>query len=295
MSILVDKKTKVLIQGITGKQGALATKEMLDYGTKVLCGVTPGKGNQEIHNIPVYNTIKEALAEHNDVNTTIISVPPFNAKDATFEAISNEIPLINLITEQIPIHDTAKILAYAKEKNVRIVGPASIGIISPGKSKIGYIGGSTNRSFMPGNVGIISKSGGMCSEISLILKQHNLGQSTVIGIGGDVLLGTDFVDALKLFQDDEETKAIVLYGEIGGTYEEDAAQYIIETNYKKPVIAFISGKFTSMFPNITLGHAGAIIEGNKGTRDNKIKELKKAGVIIADIPYDIGNLVKEVL
>ncbi len=295
MSILVDEKTKVLVQGITGKQGALATKEMLDYGTKVLCGVTPGKGNQEVHGIPVYNTIKEALAEYNDVNATIISVPPFNAKDAAFEAISNEIPLINLITEQIPIHDTAKILAYAKKNNVRIVGPSSIGIISPGKSKIGYIGGSTNKSFMPGNIGIISKSGGMCSETALILKQKNIGQSTVVGIGGDVLLGTDFVDALKLFENDKETKAIVLFGEIGGTYEEDAAQYIIETKYEKPVIAFISGRFTSMFPNITLGHAGAIIEGNKGTRENKIKELKKAGVIIAEVHHEIADLVKEVL
>ncbi|MAG47656.1 succinate--CoA ligase subunit alpha [archaeon] len=294
MAILIDENTKVLVQGITGKEGSKSTKDMLDYGTKVLCGVTPGKGGQEVHGIPVYNTIKEALKEH-DVNTSIISVPPLRAKEAAFEAIENNIPLINLISEQIPIHDTSKILQYAKEKNIRIVGPSSIGIISPGKAKIGYIGGSENKSFLQGNVGIISKSGGMCSETALILKQKNIGQSTVLGTGGDELLGTDFVDALKLFRDDKETKAIVLFGEIGGSYEEEAAKYIIETKYEKPVIAFISGKFTSQFPNITFGHAGAIIEGNKGTRENKIKELKKAGVLIAEVHHEIADLVKGVM
>ncbi len=295
MSILVDKNTKVMVQGITGNEGRKAVKEMLSYGAKVICGVTPGKGGQTVENRPVYNSVKEALQKHPEVNATTIYVPPFAGKAAALEAIENKIPLVNIITEQIPIHDSAKIIAAARKNNVTVVGPSSIGIISPGKSKIGSIGGDSNRAYSAGNIGVISKSGGMASETSLLLKKAGLGQSTVVGIGGDVLAGSTFADILRLFEKDEETKAVVIFGEIGGTYEEDAAELIKEGGFTKPVVAFISGKFAAGLEHVSLGHAGAIVEGSKGTRDNKVKALKEAGVLVAEVHHELVDLVKKVL
>jgi succinyl-CoA synthetase alpha subunit len=294
MTIIIDENSKILVQGITGKEGSRATKNMLEYGSKVVCGVTPGKGGQIICDVPVYDTVRDALSEHK-VNVSVISVPPYNAKDAAFEAISYRIPVVNLITETIPIHDTSKIIAYAKSKNSIVIGPSSIGVISPGKSKIGYIGGDNNISFSKGNVGIISKSGGMCSEIAMMLTQNGIGQSTVVGTGGDVLLGTDFVDLLKLFENDDDTEVIVIYGEVGGNYEEAVAEYIKEVNYKKPVIAYVAGKFTSNFLYTPFGHAGTIVEGEEGRWENKVKSLKDSGVLVADVYHEIVDLVKKVI
>ncbi|MBI3033074.1 CoA-binding protein [Candidatus Woesearchaeota archaeon] len=295
MAILIDENTQVLIQGITGNEGSRAADVMLKYNTKVVCGVTPGKGGQQVQGVPVYNSIKEALTKHPQVNASVIFVPPKFAKAAMLEAIENKIPLIDVITEFIPLHDVAYCLAKAKENKVTIIGPANVGIISPGKCKIGSIGGETNKAYTPGTIGVISKSGGMSSETAYIFKLAGMGQSTVISIGGDVLNGFSFKDALALFEKDPETKAVVMFGEIGGTYEEEAAEFINAGGFTKPCAAFISGKFAATLPDVTLGHAGAIIEQGKGTREAKIKALQDAGVMIAEVHHELVDLVKKAL
>lgn len=292
MAILIDENTKVLIQGITGNEGSKCLKFMLDYKTKVLCGVTPGKGGQEVEGIPVYNTIAEALIDYPEINTSVILVPPRFGKSAMLEAIENNIPLINVITENIPILDAAYCLKKASGKGIHVVGPSSIGIISPDICKIGAIGGNTNKAYQKGSIGIISKSGGMASETAYIFKLAGLGQSTVVGIGGDVVNGFSFKDALEMFEKDSETKAVVIFGEIGGTYEEEAASFIKNGGFTKPVAAFISGKFASALPNVTLGHAGAIIMNGKGTREAKVEALKDAGVMIAEVHHELVDLIK---
>ena len=294
MAILITDKTKVLIQGITGKEGSKATLQMKNYGTKVLAGVTPGKGGQEVHGVPVYNAIAEALENHPGINTSFVAVPNFAAYGAIEEAIENKIPLINILTEHIPIQDTARAIALTKNTSIRIVGPSSIGIISPGIGKVGSIGGDDPRGvYSKGSVGVISKSGGMASEISWILTKNGLGQSTVIGIGGDILVGSGFADLMEDFEKDPQTKALVLFGEIGGTYEEEAADFIKSGKFTKKVVAFISGLFAETLPQGTkLGHAGAIIYGEKGSYKSKIKSLEEAGVIIAKTPDEIPDLLK---
>jgi len=294
MAILITDKTKVLIQGITGKEGSKVALQMQNYGTKVLAGVTPGKGGQEVHRVPVYNTIAEALENHPGINTSFVSVPNFAAFGAIQETIENKIPLINVLTEHIPIQDTAKVIAMARKNGVRIVGPSSIGIISPGAGKVGSIGGDDPRGvFSKGPVGIISKSGGMASETAWILTKNGIGQSTVVGIGGDILVGSSFADLLEEFEKDQQTKAVVLFGEIGGTYEEEAAELIKKRKFTKKVVAFVSGLFAETLPEGTkLGHAGAIVYGEKGSYKSKINSLKNAGVIIAKTPDEIPNLLK---
>jgi succinyl-CoA synthetase alpha subunit len=302
MAIIIFEDTKFLIQGITGTQGKLVCKEMLKYNSKVVAGVTPGKGGKLIENVPVYNSIKQAKQSH-EIDATVILVPAKFAKGAIVEAIEAKIPLINIITESIPIHDMAYCHALAKQKKVRIIGPTSIGIASVGKSKCGVIAsGKSEIVLKPGSIGVISRSGGMSCETSLVLKQAGLGQSTIIGIGSDVLMGDSFVELLIDFEKDSETKGIVLFAEIGGTSEEDLANFLIkrkkENNpYPKPIVAFISGKFAEEYnlQNVSLGHAGAILEGNKGTRKQKVKVLKEAGVIIAELHHEVGKLIKEAL
>ncbi|MEX0616519.1 MAG: succinate--CoA ligase subunit alpha [Candidatus Woykebacteria bacterium] len=297
MSILIDKNTKVLVQGATGKEGQRAIKQMVAYSTAVLAGVTPGKGGQKVETVPVFDTVEEALNKFPKINTSFIAVPKMGAKDAVLEAAAHKISLVNVLTEHMPISDTAYAVAYAKEKGVRVVGPSSIGIISPGKVKLGSIGGDDpNFSFTPGNVGVISKSGGMASEVSYILKKEGFGQSTVTGIGGDMIVGSTFVDLLELFEKDPETKGVVLFGEHGGTYEEEAAEFIKSKKFTKPVAAFISGLFAEMLPHgQALGHAGAIIEAGMGHRVDKLKALESAGVAIAEIPDDLPKLLKKML
>lgn len=294
MSILIGKETICLIQGITGKEGSKVASEMRKYGTSVVAGVTPGKGGQEVDSVPVYSSVKEALEKHPQVNTTGVYVPPFAVLGAVKEALENNIKTIHIIAEHVPIKDTAMIIALAKEKEARVIGPSSIGIISPGKAKVGSIGGAdADRAFGPGKIGVISKSGGMASEVSWLLKKNGFGQSTVVGIGGDLLIGSTFADLLALFKEDSETDAVVLVGEFGGTYEEEAAEYIKTSGFSKPVVAFISGLFAEGLPQgIALGHAGAIIEGDKGTRKAKVEALEEAGVLIAQIPTEIPELLK---
>lgn len=294
MPILVTDKTKVLIQGITGKEGSKVALQMQNYGTKVLAGVTPGKGGQEVHGVPVYNTISEALDYHPGINTSFVAVPNFAAFGAIKEAVEAQIALINILTEHIPIQDTAKVIALARQNGVRVVGPSSIGIISPGIGKVGSIGGDDPRGvFRKGSVGIISKSGGMASEVSWILTKNGMGQSTVVGIGGDILVGSTFADLMEDFEKDPQTEAVVLFGEIGGTYEEEAAELIKYGAFTKPIVAFISGLFAETLPQGTkLGHAGAIVYGEKGSYKSKIKALEEAGVKLAKTPDEIPNLLK---
>ncbi|MBN1385947.1 CoA-binding protein [Candidatus Woesearchaeota archaeon] len=294
MSIMIDDETRVMIQAITGKQGRQACKEMLDYKVKVVCGVTPGKTGQNVDGVPVYGSVNEALHNH-DVDATVIFVPPMQAKEAVMDAINNGIKLINIITENIPVHDTAYFLEAARKSGAVIVGPSSVGIISPGKCKMGPIGGADNSSYMNGPVGIISKSGGMSSETANLLTQEGIGQSTVIGIGGDRLIGSDFVDMLKMFERDKDTKCTVIFGEIGGTYEELVAESVSRGEITKPIAAFVSGNFASNLPNMTLGHAGAIVEGTKGTRQAKVEALRKAGVKVAEVHHHILDEIKMIL
>lgn len=297
MSILVDQNTNVLVQGITGHEGSRAAREMRLFGTNVVAGVTPGKGGQKVENIPVYDTIKEALRKHPDINTSLIAVPAAFVRDAALEAIVAGIPLLNILTEHTATQDSAFILAHARLRNIRVIGPSSVGIISPGKSKVGSIGSSEiNNVFSPGSVGIISKSGGMTAEIASILTRAGLGQSTVLGIGGDQIVGSDFVDIMLLFENDPETKAIVLFGEIGGTYEEKAADLMTQGKFGKPVVAMIAGRFSKKLPRQTvLGHAGAIVAQGRGSYESKIKALKKAGALLPETLEEIPVLVKKAL
>lgn len=299
MSILVDNKTTVLVQGITGHEGSRAVSEMLSYNTNVVAGVTPGKGGQKTeHGIPVYDSVAHALAKHPEINTTLVAVPPMFAADAAMEAIWNAVPLINILTEKIPTADVAKIIELARERNVRVIGPGSVGIISPGKAKIGAIGASelVDRVFTKGPIGVISKSGGMTAEISRILTEADLGQSTAVGIGGDVLLGTTFLDCARLFEKDRQTKVIVMFGEVGGMYEIQLAEAIANKEITKPVISLIAGDFSADLPQGTvLGHAGAIVSKGQGSAKSKIDALRKAGAKIAKTPEDIPRLVKAAL
>ena len=297
MAILINKQTKVLIQGITGTEGSRAAKEMLLYGTKVLAGVTPGKGGQKVEGIPVYDTVKEAIGKHKGINTTLIAVPGAFVKDAALEAIAAGINIINILSEHVPVEDCAFIYASAKKSGAIVIGPSSVGIISPGESKIGSIGSSEIKDvFKKGSVGIISKSGGMTAEIASILTRAGFGQSTVVGIGGDQIICSDFVDILKVFNKDKSTKAVVIFGEIGGTYEELAADYIKKKKFKKPVIAIIAGRFSEILPRgTTLGHAGAIVSEGRGSYSSKVQALKSAGVKVVETLEDIPRLLKQAI
>lgn len=302
MAILVSKKTKVLIQGITGSEGSRAAREMITYGTNVVAGVTPGKGGRTLRQAqgksatPIYNTVREALQKHPTINASLIVVPAPFAADAAREAIACGIPLINILTEKIPVHNVAVVIQEARTRGVLVVGPSSVGIISPHTSKIGAIGSSdiARRVFSRGHIGVISKSGGMTSEISRIVTDAGFGQSTAVGIGGDVLIGATFLDIARLFEKDTQTKAIVIFGEIGGTYEEELAEAMMKKDITKPVIALIAGGFGSTLPQGTvLGHAGAIVSKGKGSADSKIKKLKKAGAHTVKQPEDIVRALKK--
>lgn len=285
--ILLNENTKCLVQGITGKQGQFHTEQMLKYNTNIVAGVTPGKGGQEICGVPVFDSIEEAK-EKTDVNASIIFVPAPFAKDAAFESIEH-LDLVIIITEHIPIQDSMEIMAYAKAKGVTVIGPNTPGIISP---KVGKLGIMPTHIFEEGNVGVVSRSGTLTYEIASQLTRAGIGQSTCLGIGGDPVVGTSFIEILDMFENDPETDAIVMIGEIGGSAEEDAAAYIKE-NISKPVVAFISG--ISAPPGKRMGHAGAIIAGNSGTAQSKQESLTDAGVKVAKTPSEIAGFIKEVL
>jgi succinyl-CoA synthetase alpha subunit len=288
MSVLVDENTKVFVQGITGSEGSFHTRQMVEYGTKVVGGATPGKGGQEFEGLPVFNTVSEGVAA-TGANASIIFVPPPFAADAIMEAADAGIELVICITENIPVDDMVKAYHYVQARSTRLIGPNCPGIISPGKCKIGIMPGFIHQ---PGRVGIISRSGTLTYEAVGQLTERGLGQSTAIGIGGDPVIGTRFVDALALFKDDPDTDAVVMIGEIGGTAEEEAAAYI-KAHYDKPVIGFIAGRTAP--PGRRMGHAGAIIAGGKGTAEDKMAAMRDAGIHVCESPAEIGETVEKAL
>jgi succinyl-CoA synthetase alpha subunit len=288
VSILVNANTRLVVQGITGRDGSFHTQQMLEYGTTVVAGVTPGRGGQEVHGVPVFNTVRDAV-EATGANTSIIYVPGRLAADAILEAADAGIALVVCITEHIPVLDMVKVYARIKVSGARLLGPNCPGVITPGEAKVGIMPGFIHR---PGNVGIVSRSGTLTYEAVNALTEAGLGQSTAVGIGGDPIHGTSFVDVLQLFQDDPQTEAIVLIGEIGGTDEEKAAAYIRE-HVTKPVVGFIAGRTAP--PGRRMGHAGAIISGGTGTAAEKIAALNAAGVRVSDTPAGVADLVKEAL
>ena len=287
MSILIDKNTRVVVQGITGGEGSFHTEQMLEYGTQIVAGVTPGKGGQFFNDkVPVFNTVSEGVREQR-ANASVIFVPPPFAADAILESAEAGIPLIVCITEGIPTTDMLKVHDYLAVHSSRLIGPNCPGIISPGKCKIGIMPAFIHT---PGSVGVISRSGTLTYEAVNQLSEIGLGQSTCIGIGGDPVIGTNFIDALELFEKDDETDAVVMIGEIGGTAEEKAVEFI-KTKMSKPVIGFIAGQTAP--PGRRMGHAGAIISGGKGTAEEKIKSLKDAGVAVCSSPAEIGVTVNK--
>lgn len=296
MAILVNKKTRVLIQGITGSSGTQAATELLDYDTRLVAGVTPGKGGQEVDTVPVFNTVLEAVDSVGPVDVSMVYVPPMLVKSAAMEAIDAKIPLIQIFAEKVPIFDVAQIISAAKKVNVRILGPASIGAISPGEAKIGSIGGSDpDKVFSRGPVGVISKSGGMCSELAMMITNSGWGQSTVVGVGGDLISGTSFSDLLLMFEEDLATRIVVAFGEVGGSSEIEMARLVSSGLFTKPLIVFLAGKFAESLPKDTaLGHAGAIV-GLEFTMEEKIKSLKNAGVVVASKFEEIPSLIKKVV
>ncbi len=289
MSILVNKNTKVIVQGITGRSGRFHTEQCVDYGTQIVAGAVPGRGGTDVNGIPVFDTVAEGVAEKG-ADTSLIFVPArFNAADSIMEAADAGIELIICISEHIPVLDMVKAKAFLQGKQTRLIGPNCPGIITPGECKIGVMPAFA---YSPGNVGIVSRSGTLTYEAAYQLKQLGIGQSTCVGIGGDPVIGTSFVDVLQLFEEDDNTHAVVLIGEIGGTAEEKAAQFV-KNEMKKPVVGFIAGQTAP--PGKRMGHAGAIISGGQGTAADKIKSLKDAGIAVADDLTTIGKTVAEVL
>jgi succinyl-CoA synthetase alpha subunit len=289
MGIIVNRNTKAIVQGITGTQGSFHTKLMLEYGTQIVAGVTPGKGGTKVHNVPVYDTVEEALQKHK-ANASIIFVPAPFAADAALEAIENGIKTVVIITEHIPVKDAINVMAYAKQKNATIIGPNTPGIITPGECKLGIMPAHI---FKPGSIGMISRSGTLTYEIAAGLTKRQMGQSTCVGLGGDPIVGLNFIDVLKLFEKDPQTEGIAIIGEIGGNLEELTAEYIAKENYPKPVVAFIAGR--SAPPGKRMGHAGAIIMGKAGTAESKIEAFRKAGIEVAEKPSDVAILLENLI
>jgi len=284
MSILVGYNTRLLVQGITGREGRFHTRQMSEYGTKVVAGVTPGKGGMEVADVPVFDTVKEAVAE-TGANTSIVFVPARFAADAIYEAVDGGIGLIVCITEGVPTLDMIKVRAYLDQKGVRLIGPNCPGVITSGEAKVGIMPAHIHR---PGGVGVVSRSGTLTYEVVWELTQHGLGQSTCVGIGGDPIIGADFIDILRLFEQDPRTERVVLIGEIGGTDEERAAEFIA-SEVTKPVVAFVAGETAP--PDKRMGHAGAIISGGVGTAASKIAAFEDFGVQVARHPGEIADLV----
>ncbi|UCD16920.1 MAG: succinate--CoA ligase subunit alpha [Candidatus Zixiibacteriota bacterium] len=285
MSILIDKRTRVIVQGITGRDGSFHARQMKDYGTEVVGGVTPGKGGTKVHGIPVFNSMTEAI-EKTRANTSVIYVPPAFAVDAIYEAADAGVSLIVCITEGVPANEMLKVYDYLKKKGVRLIGPNSPGLISTEKSKVGIMPGSVVRK---GPVGVVSRSGTLTYEAIWALTCAGIGQTTCLGIGGDQIIGTSFIDILEMFEADKATKAVVMIGEIGGTDEEEAAKFI-KRKMTKPVVGFIAGRMAP--PGKRMGHAGAIISGGSGTAADKIKALNSAGIPVAASPTEIPELIR---
>ena len=289
MSIILDKNTKVIVQGITGKTAMFHTKQMLEYGTNIVAGVTPGKAGQSVEGVPVFNSVQDAV-EATGATASVVFVPPRFAADSIMEAAEAELDLVVCITEHVPVQDMLKVRAYLEGKKTRLIGPNCPGILTVDEAKLGIIPGYI---YKKGHVGVISRSGTLTYEASFQLTQAGLGQTTAVGIGGDAVKGTDFIDALKLFKDDDDTLALILIGEIGGTAEADAAKWVAENMPNKPVVGFIAG--VQAPPGKRMGHAGAIIAGGKGTAADKIKALNAVGIEVAENVAQIGETMVRTL
>jgi len=297
MAILADENARVFVQGITGREAASFSKDMLAYGTKVVAGVTPGKQGQKVHGVPVYDTVRGALKDH-AADASVISVPPAMVKGAALEALQNGIKLLVIVTERIPRKDAIEFLEEAREKEARVIGPNTLGFISPHLVKLGMAGGpveDVKKAYMPGYVGIASRSGGMTTEIANLLTTNGIGQSTCIGVGGDPVVGSNFLDLLPLFDQDPGTKAVVLFCEPGGIIEETLSERVLAQKFSTPIVPFIAGRFVDNMPGVRFGHAATIVEGDKGTAKGKVESFKKAGIRVAESFSDIVSILKEYL
>ena len=292
--ILANADTHILVQGITGREAATFTRESLDYGAKIMAGVTPGKGGMTLYGVPVFDTVREAV-QIQRFDATVISVPPRFVLDAVCEALSNGIKLLVIVTERIPRRDVVILLEAAAQRGARVIGPNSLGLISPGHTRVGMAGGSVDavyRAYMAGRVGIVSRSGGMMTEIANMLTQKGIGQSTCVSIGGDPIVGSNILDLLPVYEADPDTDAIVMYAEPGGSAEESLAEHLRKHPVKLPIIAFVAGRFADQMQGIRFGHAGTIVQGNVGSPTAKIQVLREAGVHVADRLSQIPDLVE---
>ncbi len=295
MAILADENTRIIVQGITGREAVTFTKDMIDYGSKVVAGVTPGKGGQNVHGVPVYDTVREAVQRHG-ASASVVSVPPAMTKGAALEALANGIKLLVLVAERVPTKDTIEVLEVARKEHAIVIGPNTLGMISPGKIKIGMAGGpvqNVRMAYTPGPVGIASRSGGMTTEIANLLTHSGIGQSTCVSVGGDLIVGSNFLDLLPLFEDDPDTHAVVLFCEPGGVVEEVLAEKVAAGEITIPIVVFVAGRFVDQMPGVRFGHAATIVEGTKGSAAGKIKKFKEAGIRVAERLDDIVTLLRE--
>jgi succinyl-CoA synthetase alpha subunit len=299
LSILIDSDTTFIVQGITGREAVNLTRECLDYGAgaKVVGGVTPGRKGRDVHGVPVFDTVEQAVENHGSpINGSVVTVPPAFTKDAVFEALEHGIELIVIVTERIPRRDVAQMVELASQRNARIIGPNCLGVIVPDVIKMGGIGGPAKdaaKAYTPGAVGVMSRSGGMTTEISSTLTAAGLGQSTAVSIGGDAIIGSTYTELMPLFEADEQTQAIVIYTEPGGRMEAELAQYVTDTDSRLPIVAFMAGKFMDEMPGMSFGHAGTIVEGKADTASEKIERLREAGIAVAEEIAEIPDMVKE--
>lgn len=295
MSILITKDTTFIIQGITGREAVNMSRECLDYGSKIVGGVTPGRGGRDIYGIPVYDTVRE-IAATTQVDGSVVAVPPAFTRDAVFEALEAGVKIIVIVTERIPRFEVAQMVELAQMKGARIIGPNCLGILSPGEAKMGGLGGravDARKAFSKGPVGVMSRSGGMTTEMCNTLTAAGLGQSTAVSIGGDAVIGSTYADLMPLYEADAETKAIVIYCEPGGRMEAELANYVVEKKSRLPIVAFMAGRFMDEMPGMRFGHAGTIVEGKADTTADKIARLQKAGISVAERIEDIPGLVKQ--
>jgi succinyl-CoA synthetase alpha subunit len=296
MAILVDEKSRVIIQGITGREGMARTQLMKDYGTNVVAGVTPGRGGQDVYGIPVYDSVEESWEKQGPIDISVIFIPAALVKNAALEAMAPGVKLLVIVPDRVPIYDVLEIARAAKARGARFVGPNTLGLLSPGKAVLGMIGGRAQRArewFKPGAIGVSSRSGGMTSAISYYLTQAGLGQSSIIHVGGDAIVGLSHPEIMELFEQDEQTKVVAMFGEIGTTQEERVADLIEAHSFTKPLIAFIGGKAAKS--GTRFSHAGAIVEGTRGSYETKVKRLREVGAHVVDSIFDIPKKAKELL
>ncbi len=295
MAILADGKSRVCIQGITGREGMVRTRLMKNYGTNVVAGVTPGKGGVEVYGVPVFDSVEEAVEKVGQIDISVVFVPAHLVKSAALEAVAAGVSLLVLVPDRVPIFDVLEINSFAREKSARFVGPNTLGLVSPGKAVLGMIGGRAERArewFHPGDIGVSSRSGGMTSAISYYLTEAGFGQSTIIHVGGDAVVGLSHPEVMELFEQDNQTKMVVMFGEIGTTQEERVADLIEQKKFTKPLIAFVGGRAAKS--GTRFSHAGAIVEGSRGSYESKVKRLKEAGVHVVDSVSDIPEMAKEI-